>query len=250
MGRPRGSQNRVSVPRTRNHLGTTQRINRDTINRAMENSQELVSSIPLYTPANFHHYGMPMGIPFSTQSYSRPVSQPEIQSVLITPPTSNLVSPPHPLTPIQINSNQMDQSSQHGRPPIQINSNQVNQNTQHRRPLQDINVANGQEQSFIFDSAKDLSRYFFSSLKGTFLYNKANNPEVPLTHELTCEVINFTMDLLLKDNNGKLDFGREKINILHIVGQSITKTFPRLASDINNNENPNWKHVSKIILFI
>lgn len=55
------------------------------------------------------------------------------------------------------------------------------------------------------------------------------------------------MNILYRENNNKLKFGRQKMAILHIVAKSLVETFPKLKTPIRLKQNPELEHVSWFI---
>lgn len=212
MGRPGQNNNRVSKPRVR--LGTTQRVSRENVNLMVnENSQPLVQPRQNLTPTNFPIYQPPV---LQTQQYPTYSEYPRRVSYVEQPLNISVVQ---------------------SRPPLRQMQNFVHEEE----------VENDLPRK-IFEAPSNLLPHFNKNLKGSFLVNKILDENTPITHELECQIVNFTMDLLLKENKGKLNFGPNKVEILHIVGQSIVRTFPRLKNAIRRNENPLWQHVREFFL--
>lgn len=99
------------------------------------------------------------------------------------------------------------------------------------------------ESNLIFDSPKNLLFYFQNDLKGRIIASKLLNHEVEITHELECAAVNYVMDMLLVETGNNLKFGQKRNEILHIVGQSMVLTFPRLKTEIFPGEDINLEHV-------
>lgn len=130
----------------------------------------------------------------------------------------------------------------------ETSGNRIIQNAR-RQPLREIqNVSHEHDDNVgdgpFFIAPSNLMNEFKKTLKGSNIFGKIRDYNVPLTHDLECQAVNFAMDLLLQSNGGKLNFGTEKIEILHNVAKSLIITFPRLKNEIRRNENPLWQHVN------
>lgn len=183
-------------------------------------------------------------------SYVQPMMyQPQI-------PVSHL-TPQYPLQqiPHSQHTHQMQQAIQifHSQHTHQI---QPNYQTvpQTRQPFRQIgNVSQVENSSLdvdednVFTMNMNLMPFFKKSFKGKFLSNKIEELQRnggELSHDLTCKTVNFAMELLQKKNNGKLNFKSDKVEILHIVAQSLVLTFPIFKTEIREGENSLWEHVS------
>lgn len=97
---------------------------------------------------------------------------------------------------------------------------------------------------YTFSRVTNLTDLYYQDFNGSIIADALLDPDVEITDDMHWSAINFALDILKEENDGKLNLGVRKVDTLHKVAQSIVETFPRMKSPIRQGENKEWEHVS------
>lgn len=83
------------------------------------------------------------------------------------------------------------------------------ENIQHN---EDIN-----EDEILFEKPSNLMSHFRKCLKGRLILNQMNNENFVFDEDYKWKIVNFMVDLLVEENDQKLNFGTNKVQVLYNV---------------------------------